>query len=238
MDGSNLGDYSIGNITVESTNTIGIPGASLFAGNNAFHALGAIGDITLLAGGSPTAQTPLLSDSADQLLFIVGDTSGDPTGAPTIDFDADGTLDDYADLEGGTVSIGNVTIDVGPRISGSDYNTVGFSGDPDATAAARFTGMNILAGVHAASDDQINAVNNNLVNVAALWASYNTAKDRTSSTRSSASRSRRTLRGCHRRRGSPWDPPMIRIPRMLTRPQGLTSRLLARGRSRRSPESC
>ena len=175
MDGSNLGDYSIGNITVESTNPIGIPGASLFAGNNAFHALGAIGDITLLAGGSITAQTPLLSDSADQLLFIVGDTSGDPTGAPTIDFDADGTLDDYADLEGGTVSIGDVTIDVAPA-AGSDYNTVGFSGDPDATAAARFTGMNILAGVHAA-DDQINAVNNNLVNVAALWASYNTAKD-------------------------------------------------------------
>ena len=173
MDGSNLGDYSIGNIRVESTNTIGIPGASLFAGNSAFHALGAIGDITLIGGGSPTAQTPLLSSDADKLLFIVGDTSGDPTGAPTIDFDGDGTDDDYADLDGGTVSIGNVSIDVAP--AGSDYNTVGFSGDPDATAAARFTGMNILAGVHAA-DDQINAVNNNTANMAALWATYNTAK--------------------------------------------------------------
>ena len=159
MDGSNLGDYSIGNIMVESTNTIGIPGASLFDGNSAFHALGAIGDITLIGGGSPTAQTPLLSSDADKLLFIVGDTSGDPTGAPTIDFDGDGTNDDYADLDGGTVSIGNVSIDVAP--AGSDYNTVGFSGDPDATAAARFTGMNILAGVHAA-DDQINAVHNNI----------------------------------------------------------------------------
>ena len=33
------------------------------------------------------------------------------------------------------------------------------AGDPDATAAARFTGMNILSGVHAASADQVNAVN-------------------------------------------------------------------------------
>ena len=162
-DDINLGDYSIGNITVESTNTIGIPGASLFAGNNTFHALGAIGDISLLAGGSATAQTPLLSSDMDKLLFIVGNTTGDPTIDPNIDF------------EGGTVSIGNVNIDVGPA-AGIDYNTVGFSGDPDATAAARFTGMNVLAGVYAA-DDQINAVDNNQVNIAELWASYNTAKD-------------------------------------------------------------
>ena len=89
-DGTNLSDYSIGNISVESTNTIGIPGASLFAGNNVFHALGAIGDISLLGGGSPNAQTQLFStDMEDSLLLIVGDTTGDPTSAPTIDFDGD-----------------------------------------------------------------------------------------------------------------------------------------------------
>ena len=174
MDGSNLGDYSIGNITVESTNTIGIPGSSLVAGNTVFHALGAIGDISLTGGGSLNAQTPLLSADTDKLLFIVGDTSGDPTGAPTVDFDGDGINDDYANLEGGTVSIGNVSINVAS--AGSDYNTIGFSGDPDATATARFTGMNVLAGVHADAD-QMNAVNNNLINMAALWADYNTAKD-------------------------------------------------------------
>ena len=63
--GANLSDYSIGNISVESTNTIGIPGASLFAGDNVFHALGAIGDISLLGGGSPNAQTPLFSTDMD-----------------------------------------------------------------------------------------------------------------------------------------------------------------------------
>ena len=115
-DGSNLSDYSIGNISVESTNTIGIPGASLFAGNNVFHALGAIGDISLLGGGSPTSQTPLFSADTDSLLLIVGDTTGNPTMAPTIDFDGDGTIDDYAELKESTVSIGNVSIDVGPGI--------------------------------------------------------------------------------------------------------------------------
>ena len=61
-DGSNLGDYTIGDISVGNTNDIGIPGASLFAGDNAFYALGAIGDISLIGGGSPAAQTPLFSD--------------------------------------------------------------------------------------------------------------------------------------------------------------------------------
>ena len=164
MDGSNLGDYSIGNITVESTNTIGIPGASLFAGSNSFHALGAIGNISLLSGGSPTAQTPLLSADTDDLLFIVGNTTGNPADAPAIDF------------EGGTVSIGNVSIDVAPG-SASDYNTVGFSGDPDATAAARFTGLNILSGVHASSDALINSVNDRIVDVADLKANYDAAKE-------------------------------------------------------------
>ena len=164
IDGSNLGDYSIGNITVESTNTIGIPGASLFDGSNAFHALGAIGNISLVSGGSPTAQTPLLSADTDDLLFIVGNTTGNPADAPTIDF------------EGGTVSIGDVSIDVAPG-SASDYNTIGFSGDPDATAAARFTGLNILAGVHASSADLINSVNDRIVDVADLKTNYDAAKE-------------------------------------------------------------
>ena len=176
-DGTNLSDYSIGNISVESTNTIGIPGASLFTGDNVFHALGAIGDISLLGGGSPNAQTTLFStdieDKEDSLLFIVGDKTGDPTSAPTIDFDGDGEIDTYADLKESTVSIGNVSINVGT--DSSNYNSFYGAGDPDATAEARFTGMNILSGVHAASDEQINAVNDRFDSVD-LQAAYNTAR--------------------------------------------------------------
>ena len=166
-DGTNLSDYSIGNISVESTNTIGIPGASLFTGDNVFHALGAIGDISLLGGGSPNAQTTLFStdieDKEDSLLFIVGDKTGDPTSAPTIDFDGDGEIDTYANLKESTVSIGNVSINVGT--DSSNYNSFYGAGYPDATAEARFTGMNILSGVHAASDEQINAVNDRAVDM-------------------------------------------------------------------------
>ena len=176
-DGTNLSDYSIGNISVESTNTIGIPGASLFAGNNVFHALGAIGDISLLGGGSPNAQTPLFSTDTDSLLLIVGDTTGDPTSAPTIDFDGDGTNDTFADIIKSTVSIGNVSINVGP--DSSNYNSFVGAGDPDATAEARFTGMNILSGVYAASADQINAVHDRFDSDSdkALRSTYTTAKD-------------------------------------------------------------
>ena len=174
-DGTNLSDYSIGNISVESTNTIGIPGASLFAGNNVFHALGAIGDISLLGGGSPNAQTQLFStDMEDSLLLIVGDTTGDPTSAPTIDFDGDGTNDTFADIKKSTVSIGNVSINVGS--DSSNFNSFVGAGDPDATAEARFTGMNILSGVYAASADQLNAVNDRFDSVDDLRTAYNTAK--------------------------------------------------------------
>ena len=174
-EGTNLSDYSIGNISVESTNTIGIPGASLFAGNNVFHALGAIGDISLLGGGSPNAQTQLFStDMEDSLLLIVGDTTGDPTSAPTIDFDGDGTNDTFADIKKSTVSIGNVTINVGS--DSSNFNSFVGAGDPDATAEARFTGMNILSGVYAASADQLNAVNDRFDSVDDLRTAYNTAK--------------------------------------------------------------
>ena len=133
----------------------------------------------------------------DSLLLIVGDTTGDPTSAPTIDFDGDGTNDTYADLKESTVSIGNVSINVGT--DSSNYNSFVGAGDPDATAEARFTGMNILSGVHAASADQINAVNDRFDVVDDLRTAYNTAKDRETATRDRDSltvrRCRRTLRG-------------------------------------------
>ena len=75
------------------------------------------------------------------------------------------------------MSIGTtVSIDVGAGTT-NDYNTVGFNGDPDATAAARFTGMNILSGVHAASDEQINAVNDRFDIVEPFRTTYNAAKE-------------------------------------------------------------
>ena len=71
------------------------------------------------------------------------------------------------------MSIGNVSINVGT--DSSNYNSFYGAGDPDATAEARFTGMNILSGVHAASDEQINAVNDRFEDVGNLQVVYNTA---------------------------------------------------------------
>ena len=72
------------------------------------------------------------------------------------------------------MSIGNVSINVGT--DSSNYNSFVGAGDPDATAEARFTGMNILSGVYAASADQINAVNDRFDSIDDLRAVYNSAK--------------------------------------------------------------
>ena len=71
------------------------------------------------------------------------------------------------------MSIGNVSINVGT--DSSNYNSFYGVGYPDATAAARFTGMNILSGVHAESDEQINAVNDRF-DVVDLRTAYVTAQ--------------------------------------------------------------
>ena len=154
INGSNLGNYSIGNVTVETTNTIGITNSSLFdnttVGNiNSFVALGTIGNINLIAGGSEVVQTGLFSANTDGVVFKTGDTSpGAPNVAPTIDFDGDGVNDTYNDISGGTASIGNITVNAGSINPNTDFDTVEFiNGDGSTTDANPFVGLNILSGV-------------------------------------------------------------------------------------------
>ncbi len=155
-NGSNLDSYSIGNITIETTNAIGISNSSLFdnttPGNiNSFVALGKIGNIKLTAGGSEVVQTRLFSIATDGVVFKTGDTSpGAPNVAPTLDFDGDGVNDTYNDISGGTVSIGNITVNVASIDPASDFDTAALiNGDGSTTDANPFVGLNILSGVNA-----------------------------------------------------------------------------------------
>jgi len=164
IDGSDLGNYSIGNITVTNANNIGITGTVLFdttaAGSgNSFIALGAIGNISLIAGGSENVQTGIFSAITDSALFIVGDIVGAPEGVvAALDIDLDGTagtVEAYSTLTGGTVSIGNVLIDAGPIAANT--NTVEFI-NGDLVAGTDFTGLNILSGVTASHVTMQNAI--------------------------------------------------------------------------------
>lgn len=164
LDGSNLGDYSIGDILISTTQGFGIAGTALFGDNNSFIALGSIGDITLDAGGSQTVQTNLLLADDDQLLFYVGDLSGDPATAPTIDFDGDSsTAEVYSDLSGGTVSVGNVFIQGANIDPATDPNTVEFARG-SGTDGDGFVGLNILVGVNGNDTTVANAVDDDGTN--------------------------------------------------------------------------
>jgi hypothetical protein len=165
-DGTDLGNYAIGNITVTNTNTSGITGTVLFdtttaGAGNSFIALGAIGNISLTAGGSENVQTGLFSLATDSALFIVGDTTGDPGGLVaglTIDLDGTtGTAETYTQLTGGTVSIGNVLIDVASISPSSNADTVVLA-NGEAAGTTNFTGLNILSGVTAPHGDMQNAI--------------------------------------------------------------------------------
>lgn len=152
LDGSNLDNYSIGDINISTSNDTGLADTALFANtatnSNSFIALGKIGDITLTAGGSTTVQTHLLYAGDDKLLFYVGDLSGDPTTAATIDFDGDdSTTETYSDLSGGTVSIGNISIQGASINSSSDPQTIQFATGSGSDGDS-FSGLNILVGVN------------------------------------------------------------------------------------------
>ena len=152
LDGSNLDDYSIGNINIATLNDTGLADTALFANSatnsNSFIALGAIGDITLAAGGSSVVQTHLLYAADDKLLFYVGDLSGAPETAATIDFDGiSSTTETYSDLSGGTVSIGNVSIQGASINPSTDPQTIQFATGSGSDGDS-FSGLNILAGVN------------------------------------------------------------------------------------------
>jgi hypothetical protein len=163
-DGSDLGNYSIGNITIENTNTIGIGSTALFDStsdnNNVFHALGAIGNITLSGGGSENVQTSLFAASSDGAVFYAsGASNGDYNAlnsASIIYWDGNtGTAETYADLSGGTVTIGNVYINTASTASATDSDTIHDAQGDNTTTA--WSGLNIFAGVTAATATMNNA---------------------------------------------------------------------------------
>ena len=162
IDGSNLSDYSIGNITVESTLSLPWTGTNLFGGKNSFVALGAIGNVSLIGGVSGGQQSGLFETEGDSAWFVVGDTDGlnnqtwnlpDATLGTNTDTvlteDTDAAESATAtDYTGGTVSIGDVTVnarqsDKATDVSGVD-NINGWEADI-------FGGLGILSGVRASN---------------------------------------------------------------------------------------
>ncbi len=124
LDGSDVGNFSIGNITIATTNTIGIFDTFVFSGNSFFQAIGAIGNVSITAGGSPAVQSGLfLVGSTSSANFMVGSGNSNDTAQAKVDFDGSGTftadfgdtdittaIEDDALFTDGIVSIGNVTI--------------------------------------------------------------------------------------------------------------------------------
>ena len=163
-DGSDLGNYSIGDITIEKSNTIGIGSTSLFDSSstleNVFHAMGAIGNITLSGGGSENVQTSLFKASTDGALFYAsGAANGDYNALNTasiIYWDGNtATAETYSDLSGGTVSIGNVYINTASAAASSDPDTIHDAQGDNTTTV--WSGLNIFAGVTAGAAAMDNA---------------------------------------------------------------------------------
>lgn len=144
--GTDLANYAIGNVTVQSTNTIGVASTSLFSGTNSFVALGKIGDIALIGGGSSALQASLLANNTGAgVAFAVGDGDGLGNTTAQFDFNGDGDFGDTgentADINANTtVSIGKVTINA----AGPGDDLVNGGG-----AASGSDGLVILAGVRA-----------------------------------------------------------------------------------------
>ena len=130
VDGSNLSEYTIGNVTITITNTVGVPNTSLFDGISLFQTLGGIGNITLSGGGSTSLQSTLFADSNAELNFVVGNGRLGKTTDAGIDFDGDGAVGTVindtnitaadelsANFTNGSVSIGDVMINAALKAS-------------------------------------------------------------------------------------------------------------------------
>jgi len=168
--GTNLSSFAIGNISVTSTNTIGIAGTALFSGVNSFQAVGKIGNVSVAAGGSASVQSTLFKSTADSLVVQVGSgalgssavtSSAAALTASGIDFDGNGVIGNTGAtgtsndstitgaIETGTtlstsatVSIGTVTINAA-RASSTLIDTIGAVGG---TAGGYSDGLFVLSG--------------------------------------------------------------------------------------------
>jgi len=159
-------NYSIGNISITSTNTIGIAGTALLEGANSFNAIGKIGNVSLAAGGSAAVQSTLFQGATGNSLVVqVGNGSVAGTGnavqltAEGIDFDGNGAVGNSSGtsttfdssitgaVETGTtlstnatVSIGNITVNAA---KGTPTDSIGAIGQAGATYV---DGLVILSG--------------------------------------------------------------------------------------------
>lgn len=161
-NGSDVGNYSIGNITVQSTNTIGVSGTSLFSGSNSFMALGKIGDVSFLGGGSASLQSSLFAAATSGVAVVVGDGDGDFTNFGTgaqVNFNGDvdfaDTGENAADFNGNTtVSIGKVTINA----SGPGDDLINAGGNAGGT-----NGLIVLSGVEGLTSANFPAAANDTI---------------------------------------------------------------------------
>ena len=178
-DGSNLSGYSLGNITVQSTNSIGVAKTQIFATANSFYAAGKIGNITLSGGGSAAVQTSLFgltgvntsSTTGHGVAFSVGDGDGVPNSAAGLDFDGNGTIGNggatvttfNSSITGAIETAGTFTTVATATIGNISINSAGTGDsvtDIGGIVGASPFGLRILAGVKttATTDFTTNAI--------------------------------------------------------------------------------
>lgn len=135
-NGSNLGSFKIGDITVTQSYSNSAPNAVdvLFKGDNLFVATGSIGTVTVTGTASNSNDAKLFNANTDALVLHVGDVNGNLTGAA-------GTGD--VNYTAGTSAIGNINI----TAAGSS-TTVTDIGGANADDATGFSGLTVMAGVH------------------------------------------------------------------------------------------
>jgi len=173
-DGSNLANYSIGNITVSSTNTIGVTNTALFSGSNTFAAIGKIGNVSLAGGGSAAVQTALFdsgTNGAPGALFQTGNGNVVATGANTntlaktssgIDFDGNGVIGTVfasntdTNINGSEETASTFSTNVAVSIGNISVNAAALSGTNDSLwraggAASGTDGLVVLSAVKGAN---------------------------------------------------------------------------------------
>ena len=156
---SNLSDYSIGDITVQSTLTLPWTGTNLFGGKNSFVALGKIGNVEIIGGVDGSQQSGLFETPGDSAWFVVGDTDGltnqtwdlpaatlGTSSSELTDAGNAAVATTAPDYTTGTVDIGAVTVNTRQSDTATDVSGVD---DINGTATSGFEGLGILSGVRA-----------------------------------------------------------------------------------------
>jgi len=167
LDGSNIGNFGIGDVRVETTLAEPFTNTSIFGGESSFMALGAIGDVTITGGSAGAQQSRLFANNTadgDGVWFSVGDGDGllfdgDDILTNAGHFGPDSTASgdsgavignaspDYTD---GEVTVGNISLTAKQTdFAGNKSEVDALSGDEATEADIR--GFGVLAGVFSIS---------------------------------------------------------------------------------------